>query len=187
MRLFVAIPLPEPIKRRIYNLRDESLPVRWAKPDTYHLTLKFIGEVEDTLVEQIRDALFDVPWSEPFEIELAQAGAFPSAERPRVIWCGVRPQEPVITLQEKIVRVLDRFEITGDDKSYHPHVTFGRVKKPIRAVSDFIRLNENSIIGHINADRFCLYSSELKKGGAVHTVIETYTAGNELSQPDTRH
>lgn len=187
MRLFVAIPLPDPIKQRINNLRDLSLPVRWAKPETFHLTLKFIGEVDDSSVKNIRSALYDVPWDEPFEVELAQTGAFPAAKRPRVIWCGVRPQEPVIALQDKIVRVLDRFEITEDEKSYHPHVTFGRVRKPIRDVSEFIRLNENITIGRIEVDRFCLYSSELKKGGAVHTIIETYNTGNELSQQGTRH
>lgn len=180
MRLFIAIPLPADIKDFLTQMKDKSLPIKWSKPENYHLTLRFIGEVNKERCNSICEQLKSVRRDELFELKLSGLGAFPNTDKPRVIWSGVDPEKPVEDLYINIEKALRCIDEKSDEKTYHPHVTIGRVKKPVPEIQGYLRDNQSSSSRRFRVDRFCLYESELRKEGAVHTVIETYLLGNEL-------
>ena len=96
MRVFVALNLPKKERERIHRatrlLRDQALPVRWVGADKYHLTLKFLGEVRNDLLERIGEILAHVAAGSPsFSADLSGFGAFPTIRRPRVLWLGIEP------------------------------------------------------------------------------------------------
>lgn len=174
MRLFVAIPIPEELKKNIQKITEPGLPVRWNKPEAYHLTLVFIGEVDQIMADTIKQALQQVQLPEVFDANLSQIGCFPNHRKPKVIWAGVEPQEPFIEMHRDICKVLDEVESPKDDKKLHPHVTIGRVKKPHSGVGDFIQQNREAFFGSFTVSGFNLYSSMLQPGGAKHSVLASY-------------
>ena len=100
MRLFVALNLPEGIRRALWEaaepLRHLGLPVKWVRPDGIHITLKFLGEVTDTREPELRAALGRVAApGHPVPVAVGGFGAFPTIERPRVLWAGLEPDPAV--------------------------------------------------------------------------------------------
>ena len=94
MRIFIAIELPEEIKRAIAALQDDlrlaRAEVSWPKPENIHLTLKFLGEIEESLVSQVAQACVETAERfTSFTLSINQAGAFPNARQPRVMWVGL--------------------------------------------------------------------------------------------------
>ena len=131
MRLFVALNLPKKEKDRVYRasrpLRDEGLPVRWVDSATYHVTLKFLGEVGDQHLEAIGQALEKVAASNtPLDIELSEFGAFPTIRRPRVLWVGVEPTPALRCLKQDIEWALSDGGFERDTQAFHPHISLGR-------------------------------------------------------------
>ena len=184
MRLFVGIPLPEAVKQTISQLPDSTLPVRWTRPDAYHLTLIFIGEVQEPQANEIRNALYEITPMRGFDVEVASVGCFPDRKKPKVLWTGVQPHEPVAELHRQINRMLCTIKAPKDEKKFHPHITFGRVKKPNRSITSYIESHSDKHFGHFTVSGFNLYSSTLQPAGAVHTIIEHYPleGNNELNK-----
>lgn len=133
MRLFVAVNFPEAERARLGSVLEDlaqtRLPIRWVTPDSLHITLKFLGEVADAQVEGIVPALGRVARSVPsFDVALGGFGAFPTLQRPRILWLGVQAPDQLRDLQE---RVEDEFTPLGfprEERPFHAHVTLGRLK-----------------------------------------------------------
>ncbi len=134
MRLFVAIPVDDQIKRRMLRVCDDidvrEARVRWCSAEQLHLTLKFIGEVEEILLRPIRDAVQRVTDKTPaFDMEIAGTGCFPETGAARVIWIG--GSCPSGTLPQVVQELEDALEPLGIDKekrTFSEHFTIGRVK-----------------------------------------------------------
>jgi 2'-5' RNA ligase len=134
MRLFVAVNLPDDVRRGIWTaaerLRRADLPVRWVEPDGIHLTLKFLGEVEQSRREEIEAGLAAaVRGARPFQMPMADFGAFPSVERPRVIWVGCEGVPPLELLQHHLEREMERLGFAVEGRPFRPHLTLGRARK----------------------------------------------------------
>jgi 2'-5' RNA ligase len=133
-RLFLAILLTQDVQHlvaeEIATLAAEGWPVRWVQPETSHLTLHFLGEIERERAELVRLALPDVVAAHtPFDLRTAALGVFPNFRRPRVLWMGLHgPVHRLQTLQQDIGRALQRLAFTVGDEPYHPHITLGRVR-----------------------------------------------------------
>jgi len=127
MRLFIAIDFKELKKTfiKIQNSIDKSL-AKLKEASTFHLTLKFLGEVPEEKVEKVKEKLKKVKFK-PFSLTTDKIGIFPSENYIRVIWIGVKPQEEVIELQKNIEDSLKEFKFKKDFK-FHPHITLARVK-----------------------------------------------------------
>lgn len=140
MRLFVAVNLPDAerhaLAEALSGLSRGTLPVRWTARDGLHITMKFLGEVDDALAaplgEALAPALADV---KPFDLSLGGFGAFPSLEQPRVLWVGVERHPALELLANDVERALAGFGFAPELKPFQPHITVGRVKKDARAAA----------------------------------------------------
>ena len=134
MRLFIGLNLPKKQKARIVRavrpLREEGLPVRWVEPDNFHVTLKFLGQVNKDRVPAIEEALRSVASeSPPFSTKIGGFGAFPSVRRPRVIWVGIHATPELRCLKQDLEWTLGDVGFEVETRAFHPHVTVGRARK----------------------------------------------------------
>lgn len=173
-RLFIAIDLPDDQTASLQQLRDDSLSARWTPEEQYHLTMRFIGEIEDSTTEQLIEALREIE-AEPFTLSGQGVDVFPSRRRPRVLVSRIEPEPRLMALQKEINRAVVMLGLPEDRKSFNPHVTFARLRdaQP-RQVRGFLKQHEEHRIEPFLADRFHLYRSDLHPEGAVHTIRSTF-------------
>jgi len=126
MRLFVGITIPPEIGERLWALTGGVKGARWMPPETYHLTLRFIGEAGRPQAEEL-DAMLRTIEAPAFELALAGVNYFGTASRPRVLWAGVDPSLPLHQLARKVDRAARQAEFPRDDRAYTPHVTIARL------------------------------------------------------------
>ncbi len=127
MRLFVGLELPLEVKDYLYSLQTKLPGAKWALKDNVHLTLDFIGNIEDALYETIVSQLKKVQ-SPCFNLELTQLNYFGSFEHPHILWMGVKDCKKLVKLQEKIHLLLKEIDLKLDERSFNPHITIARLK-----------------------------------------------------------
>jgi len=175
MRLFVGLRVPSETYPAI-SLASvplvDALGVKTLPPDNWHLTLKFIGDVDENKAREIEAALDKVKFS-PFEILLMGAGAFPDPDRPRAIWIGGR-SPGCVDLATKVAEALWFLHLPHED--FTMHLTVARAPKTIADIEDFLVQNKDKEICSFIADRFQLMSSKLTPAGAIYEVIKEYNA-----------
>lgn len=174
MRLFIAIELPKEVKDYLFTIKDnfKSLAkVNWTAKKNLHLTLKFLGEVDDKLISEIISLLKQVKFKE-FELETDNLGFFPK-NYIKVIWVGVNNFNKVIELQQDIDEILSKY--FGKEKEFSCHITLGRVKL-IQNKKEFLeRANKLSLQKmKFKVNSFSLFKSELSKDGPQYSIIETF-------------
>lgn len=170
MRAFVAIDVPEPLRRALAAVARDLRGVRPVRPDGIHLTLRFLGEVDEARVPALVDVL-RASAGPALRLRIAGGGAFPSPERPRVLWAGV--QGDVARLTELVARIEAALRAAGfppEQRAYAPHVTLGRGLGRV-APSELRRLFDLGDLGGIEAREIVLYRSELRPEGARHEVV----------------
>jgi len=178
IRCFIAIELSREIKEALGRvegaLKKDISGVKWVRPEGIHLTLKFLGHIEKGATGEISGVLDKIAAGiNPFKINLSSAGAFPSVERPRVIWIGVgegagESSGLANTIEEK----LSPLGVEKEKRAFHPHLTLARVKFPkdanaIKSALDSLRIPP----AEMNADKITLFQSVLGREGAVYSVI----------------
>ena len=179
IRCFAAIEIPEKIQALLVDVQKAFRPkierASWTKHGNFHLTLKFLGEVENRNVDEIGAALQRIAISQnPFSIEIGGIGAFPNLERPRVLWVGLK-QGAVPTKKLANAINLELAELGyPKDTRFHPHFTLARFKnrvnlKPfINLFTKFEVLDRTSLI----VEKITLVKSELHPSGAVYTPLK---------------
>ena len=182
VRLFVAVDLDENLRRAAARvtrtLRDqmelaETYAVSWVGPENLHLTLRFLGEVNQDLARRVEQA-FAQPFAvAPFDIELAGAGVFPPAGSARVIWLGIaRGGDQLAALHEQAEARLLPFAFENEDRPYRAHLTIGRFRVPAPArVREVITTSGAGTIGRCTVRHVTLYRSQLSPKGAVYTPL----------------
>ncbi|MEZ0333094.1 MAG: RNA 2',3'-cyclic phosphodiesterase [Gemmatimonadales bacterium] len=134
MRLFAAVPLPEPARSEVAGLLDRlrrhELPVRWVRDEGLHLTLKFFGEVPSERLEVIEEAIRQAnEGSTPLPMRLDDLGAFPNPRRPRVLWVGLEAPPALELLQDRLERQCEAIGFAPEGTPFRPHITLGRVRE----------------------------------------------------------
>ena len=129
MRLFIAIELPKEVKDYLFSIKDnfnkDLAKINWVAKSKIHLTLKFLGNVDDKIIPKINEKLKEIKF-DAFELELDDFGAFPTENYIRVLWVGVKNFNKVIELQQDVEeKIRNYFE---KDKEFSAHITIGRVK-----------------------------------------------------------
>ncbi len=179
MRLFISIELPLEIKQGIAKVQEElrktGANAGWTRPEGIHLTLKFMGEVVESRVEEIRNALASaVGANDKLNLEVAGAGAFPNAKNPRVLWLGVAGDiEKLVALQTSVEDAMEKLGFEREERTFSPHLSLARIKfpKPRNNWQQKIESIRDVKLGGFEADRVSLMKSELKREGAVYTEI----------------
>ncbi|MBN1900684.1 RNA 2',3'-cyclic phosphodiesterase [Candidatus Sumerlaeota bacterium] len=184
IRSFIALELSSEIYQNlgklIGNLKKgaqftPSTP-SWVKPESIHLTLKFLGNIGENMVEPISEVVQKAASeTDPFIIRIRDLGVFPDERHPRVLWCGMtRGEEQTVDLQKKIDRDLEPLGFEKEKRPFHPHLTLARIKslKGVAALMNIIKTNQqNSFIGECPIDRIILFRSELHPDGARYSRL----------------
>ena len=179
IRSFIAIELGDKEKRSlelIQNKLKRELPaVRWVKPHTIHLTLKFLGYIEESRIAGIKEIIDTAAKNcRPFQMGLSGIGAFPNARNPRVIWIGVHEASGVLKkFAEALDRLLSGIGIEPEDRAFSPHLTLGRVKERggRDIFSSVLTLFKDQEAGEMGVDRISLMRSDLTPQGPIYSTL----------------
>lgn len=174
IRLFVAIPLPADIRAHL-GLLSAGIPgAKWVAPANMHLTLRFIGAVEEPVAAEIAAALDGVE-AAPFVLELDGMGDFGSGKRLRALWVGVARNAVLEHLQARIESALVRLGLEPERRRFAPHVTLARLKgAPAARARRFIAENGAFRAGPFPVAGFTLFSSFLSCNGAIHDPVAEF-------------
>ena len=191
MRLFVALDIDQEIRRRLGEFRDQmrayAPDVRWVGPETFHITLQFLGETDK--LEAIRSAL-QLVHGGTIPLAFRGTGFFPNPKSPRVFWVGIESDEHLQELANLIGDRLQPLGFQSDHDSFTPHLTLARSgsgrPKPVRGEQPAAGLRTVRIqlesespadFGTMTAQEFCLYESVLSPAGAKYTKLAKYPLG----------
>ncbi|MDD5285386.1 MAG: RNA 2',3'-cyclic phosphodiesterase [Desulfuromonadaceae bacterium] len=174
MRLFIAIELPEETKRMLLELKRDIHSVRWLAPEQLHLTLLFLGEVEEGKLEQLCMALSEIR-VEPFTLEIAKSGCFPGSRAPKVLWVGLESQPALNLLALNVTDAVSSTGIELEKRRFTPHITLARVKQPGSCdISCYLNPEIHAKIRPVNVTEFVLFQSLLTQQGAIHQPIRRF-------------
>lgn len=180
IRTFVAIDLSSDITEGLKTLQNKLInecpgKIAWVKPENIHLTLKFLGEIEEGRREQIFLSLKEVTSKySPFDVVIKGLGCFPRIENPRVIWVGMTCEgDELFSLQKDVETCLNKLGFPEDKRKYHAHLTLGRVKvlKERMRWKEIVGSFRDVEVGTLNVEKTVLFKSTLKPAGAVYTVL----------------
>lgn len=172
-RLFVAIRPPAPIRARLCAAMGGISGARWQTDDQLHLTLRFIGEVDRHLADDVHAALGSVHHPR-FALALNGIGHFDRRGRPEAVWAGVAPHEPLQRLHNKVDQALARIGIAPEQRAYLPHITLARLKRGSGPVGNLLEQSGGLTSAPFEVDRFALFESNLTPDGAVYSTVGTY-------------
>jgi 2'-5' RNA ligase len=177
VRLFIAIEIPEQVKDYVIGveeqLKNKDDNITWVKPENMHLTLKFLGEVDDGKANSIIEALKQVKF-EPFEAALSDIGAFPGFNYMRVLWVGLEPHDKINALQQQVDEKMKAAGFPRDDR-FHPHLTIARVKfiKHKAELTDKLKKIQIEKLS-FNVSKIKLIKSTLTPKGPVYEVLSEF-------------
>lgn len=183
MRVFIAADLPESIRAALGQQQAEfqgalgkasrDLGARWTNPEGIHLTLKFLGHIQDTEVKQVTEALAGLGSFDPFQVEVRGFGCFPSPGRPRVLWAGVEAPPDLAQLAGRIEDSMEHLGFAREQREFNPHLTLARFKNPhpqqtLRALVDERR---ELLLGRLEVSDYFLFESKLHPSGAEYRKV----------------
>lgn len=182
MRTFIAIDLSEGIKARLVELQDRirsQVPsLSWVKPEQLHLTLKFLGEIDGSVVSTIGDAISDVTAGfSPFDLTLKGAGTFGPRDSASVVWVGIKDTgQTLYKLQADLASALEPLGFPREERPFKPHLTLARNKNPRQSqqVRKQVDAEANFADGCEHVESLTFYHSVLGREGPVYSVRSTH-------------
>ena len=188
IRTFVAVELDRNLRKELGRVQAEvrercvrgvgqDVRVQWVKPDSIHLTLKFLGEIEEARIQDIRTALDPVVVGQPrFSVEVGGLGVFPDLRAPRVIWIGLSGRvNELVRLAADVDRALHVIGFPLESRPWSPHLTLARIKERSREAGKGFAaigaLNGFTSVGSLSISVASLMQSELKPSGAVYSQL----------------
>ncbi len=177
MRLFVALSLPEDLRLKLRGLQQGIAAARWVKPENFHLTLRYIGEVDGGEARDIDSALLRIR-AEPFDLALKGIGQFGEGRKLRALWAGLAPEPRLDHLQGKIERALQEAGGEPEGRKFKPHVTLARFKGDAGpSLGAYLAANLSFAAKPFTVDRFALFSSFRAREGAIYRIEADYPLG----------
>ena len=189
LRSFIAISIPEPVRDEIIHVQRELQPLapqgaaRWTRPDQFHLTLRFLGDVPAAGLGKLKESVNAVCRSaRPLALRAEGIGFFPNPHSPRVVWVGIDDQAGLLVdLQKRIEIVVRPFIAEPGAEHFAGHATLGRLKnlKPpdARKLAAHAQTVKDRTFGEWTADKIEIIRSELSQAGARHTTLATFRLG----------
>lgn len=183
MRTFIAVDLTDDVIQKITGItkylksQTSSSAIKWVSAENLHLTLKFLGEIPESKLEQIKKlARKAVSGIKPFNIAVEGLGMFPNQKKPRVIWLGILSEKPLINLALQLDNALAGAGIPKEKRPFSPHLTIGRIRRsasPDEIIKVGSSLSQFKIdhLGEVPVDLIRLYQSVLKPQGPIYSPL----------------
>ncbi|MDD2732434.1 MAG: RNA 2',3'-cyclic phosphodiesterase [Desulfuromonadaceae bacterium] len=174
MRLFIAIEIPDDLNNKIVNLRTDIPGARWVPAEQIHLTLAFLGEVEEDDAELLGRELARIKLPE-FTLCFRGAGCFPDRHRPHVLWIGLEPEPLLDKLAVTVRATALACGIRREERAFSPHITLARLKEHVPGEIDaFLDQNSRVKLPPFSVREFTLFQSRLTPQGVVHTALMNF-------------
>ena len=182
LRAFLAIPLSEDLRPRAEELQKElspSLPdVRWVRPESLHLTLRFLPDLPEETVEKIGQIMLSVgTLLPPFRIDVTILGTFPGPTQARILWLGIDGGAALGELFHALDERLATIGLPRETRPFTPHLTLGRWRQPGAIPQDLWQRRAALTLGDFRADRMILFESRLAASGAIHLPLRVAPLG----------
>jgi len=172
-RLFTGLEIPAEIGQTLSSLRGGLPGARWIDPENYHVTLRFIGDIDGASANEIAAMLFQVN-RKPFEVTVQGLSSF-GGRKPRAVVANIAPTRPLIELQAELERLMQRIGLDPEGRKFVPHVTLARLHdSSSRDVADYLSVRGYFPSRVFTADRFVLFSSRATTGGGPYVVEDSY-------------
>jgi 2'-5' RNA ligase len=172
-RIFTAIEIPEHVAQMLAFLRGGLPGARWIDPENYHITLRFIGDVDVNVAHDVASMLDSVNRA-PFELRFDGLASF-GGRKPRAVFANVASSQALTDLQAEHERLMQRVGLAPEGRKYTPHVTLARLRdSSSRQVADYLSERGSFRSASVRVDRFVLYSSRASVGGGPYIVEEAY-------------
>ncbi len=174
MRLFVAVPLPAIVRDRLAMLRFGLPGARWSEPQNMHVTLRFIGEVDRAMAEDIAGALHDIE-APAFELAFNELGHFARGRDVHTVWAGLQRSDALTYLHDKIESAVVRLGHAPEPRKFKPHVTIARLKNtPLSRIGTWLESYGALSTPAFDIDRFTLFESFKKTQGPHYEALVDY-------------
>lgn len=171
-RLFTALEIPADVGQTLSFLRGGLPGARWIDPENYHVTLRFIGDIDDALASDIA-SLLDGISRRSFELQLDGLSSF-GGNKPRAIIASVAPTKALLELQAEHESIMKRMRVPGDARKFTPHVTLARIRNSSPSeVAEYLTARSYKS-APFRVSRFVLYSSRASTGGGPYVVEADY-------------
>jgi 2'-5' RNA ligase len=172
-RLFTGLEIPSRTASRLAMLRGKLVGARWIDPENYHLTLRFVGDIDTLQANAFASALDEIEF-DSFDLAIDGLGSF-GGNRPRALWAGVKPSEPLERLQRAHDRAARVAGLPPDPRNFTPHITLARLRETRpAAVAEYLSYFGGFIAEPIRISRFVLFSSRANQGGGPYLVEASY-------------
>jgi 2'-5' RNA ligase len=197
----VAVLLPETLRGRIdraaAELRRHGGAVSWVRTENLHVTLRFLGSVDEATLGRVREAMAEAAAGvAPFSLAVGGFGGFPSARAPRVVWVGLAGEtESLVRLHAELEAALERRGISREGRAFHPHVTLGRARDPrgaagLAGVLGATAVGDEALgapgdarLGETRVDAVHLMRSDLHPDGARYSVLAREGLAGRAEEP----
>ncbi len=185
VRAFVAIDLDPGLKSAvgdlIRRLEAARADIRWTKAGGFHLTLMFLGDIDETQSGRVMTALGEVAGRHrPFALRLKGTGAFPGERNPRVLWVGVAAGPELAELQDDLEKALESEGFAREERPFKPHLTLGRVKgrgRPLERLMAELAAHGRDDFGGMTVHKLSLFESLLRPRGAEYRIVQEAELG----------
>jgi RNA 2',3'-cyclic 3'-phosphodiesterase len=180
IRAFLAVDPPEEIFREIIKIQERLRKaiqgdIRWVRPEGIHLTLKFFGYVYESDIANISHVVKNgVANMRALMLNVRNLGAFPSVNRPRVLWLGIDGDtDALISLQAETDTGFQEYGFKKEERPFRPHLTLARIKEPkgLVGLAEAVKKNDDYIAGSFTVSGLTLFKSDLKPTGAIYTKL----------------
>ncbi|MGM0953635.1 MAG: RNA 2',3'-cyclic phosphodiesterase [Pseudomonadota bacterium] len=186
-RVFFGLEVPDTVKKRLLALQGPVKGAKWQSRNQLHLTLAFIGKVDEAAVPDLCQAASRVE-APAFELEAVGLHTFGRAECPRNLWAGVSHEQPLLDLQRQLSDQLARAGFDIGQSNFQPHITVARFRKQAGSVARLLQEHGDDRFGSFPVTGFVLFESTPGATGSVYTVIERFPLPrrllDETPQPD---
>jgi 2'-5' RNA ligase len=172
-RLFAGLEIPEEVGHTLSMLRGGLPGARWIDPEDYHVTLRFIGDIDAVSANEIASMLFRVN-RKPFEVTVQGLQSF-GGKKPRAVVASVLPSRPLIELQAELERLMRRLGFEPEGRKFTPHITLARLREATNQdVADYLSMRGYFPSKTFTAQRFVLFSARASTGGGPYVVEDSY-------------
>lgn len=192
MRVFIAVSLPADVKAKLAALQQEfrrlPLEATWVREAGFHITLKFLGEVDSGHIRPIVTCMTTAAQNcHPFSLTVSGVGVFPHESRPRVLWVGVQDVTGVLgQVQQTLEAQLTQLGYPAEDRPFAPHLTLARVKHVSRRgeLLAALKTRREAVLGQLDVDHIELIESQLHPSGARYSLVHAVYLPRAADTPE---